>query len=227
MNKTISARHNANQQVLITLKSYEAQLSRVPAMPGLILKYARLIDETNTLVAKADSIPSKTAGNKNMARTDLVGICLKTSNILKVYAFTSKNENLNNFIVNSESQLSNQMRHNEILNYAKNLLDQIKPIVPELTIFGLTEELLADLEREVIEFEDLINQPRQLISERKTTNELIEDKIDEIYSLLSNQIDPLIELFNDEKEVYLAYKSARMIVDPASRKKTESAEAIS
>lgn len=225
MNKTISARHNANQQVLITLKNYEAYLARVPAMPGMILKYARLINETNTLVAKADSIPSKTAGNKNMARTDLVGVCLKTSNILKVYAFTSKNENLNNFIVNSENKLSNQMRHNEILNYAKNLLEEIKPIVPELTIFGLTVELLADLDRETIEFEGLINQPRQLISERKTTNELIEDKIDEIYSLLSNQIDPLIELFNDEKELYLAYKSARMIVDPASRKKTESAEA--
>ena len=117
------------------------------------------------------------------------------------------------------------MRHNEILNYSKNLLDQITPLAKELANYGLTEELLADLDREIIEFEGLINQPRQLISERKTTNELIEDKIDEIYSLLTNQVDPLMELFNDDRELYLTYKSARMIVDPASRKRTESEKA--
>jgi hypothetical protein len=224
MNKTISARHNANQQVLITLKKYEPQLSIVPAMPGIILKYQTLIIDTDSLIAKADSIPSKTAGNKNMTRTDLVAVCLKASNILKVYAFISKNENLSNFVVHTESQLSVQMRHNEILNYSKNLVDKITPLATELANYGLTEALLADLGSEVSEFEGLINEPRQLINERKTTNELIEDKIDEIYSLLINQIDPLMELFNGNKELYLAYKSARMIVDPATRKRTEEVE---
>lgn len=33
-----------------------------------------------------------------------------------------------------------------------------------------------------------------------------------------------MELFIDDREFYLAYKSARMIVDPASRKKTEESE---
>ena len=51
------------------------------------------------------------------------------------------------------------------------------------------------------------------------------EQIDDTQSLLNNEIDPLMEIFNEDKEFYLAYKTARMIVDPATRKRLADAEA--
>jgi len=193
-------------------------------MVNMLTDLNKLVDETDELITKAGSIPTKTAGNKNLARTELINIALKTSSIVKVYAFVIKNENLNNFIANISMSSLGLMRNKELLIFCKNLLDNISSITTELADYGFTKEMKAELKTEIKDYEKLMTQPRQLISERKTTNELIEDNIDKIQSLLSNQIDPMMELFTEDKEFYLSYKSARMIVDPASRKKTEENE---
>jgi hypothetical protein len=224
MNKTITARHNAFQQVQITLSNNQAKFAHIPAMGKMFANLTNLIGDTNELITKAGSIPSKTSGNKNLARTELTTVALKVSNILKVYSFIIKNENLNNFVSNINASSLQQMRNQEMLDFSKNLLEAITPLKKELVDYGLTEEITAELSTEITDYEKVLTEPRQLISERKTTNELIEDNIDQIQSLLSNQIDPMMELFVDDKEFYLSYKSARMIVDPATRKKTEESE---
>jgi len=216
MKKSITARHNANRQVLLTLKSNESKFSGVPVMAAVISKLEELVNETSSLLTKVEGIPARTAGNKDIARADLVAIALKVSNVVKVYAFIARNENLSSFLVTAESDLSRNMRQQELLDYTKNLLAHIAPIALELAEYGLTDAMATELDTEINDYEALITEPRQLISERKTTNELIEDRMDEIYTLLINQTDPLMELFIDDQELYLSYKSARMIVDPAT-----------
>lgn len=224
MKKTIEARHNANQQVLATLKNNNGKYADVPVIISTVSELEKLVTKTNSLFIKAESIPSKTAGNKNVAREDLVAITLKVSNVVKVYAFITRNENLTNFLICSESELSDRMRHQELLDYASNLAEYIKPIAPDMIDYGLTTDLTEELNTEITDFKALNNEPRKLINERKTTNELIEEQIDEIYTLLINKLDPLMELFVNDKEFYLAYKAARMIVDPATRTKKEEAK---
>ncbi len=225
MKKSITAKRNANHQVLLFLTKNESKFVVIPVLGDLRSRLSQLVGEADELVKKAGGIPSKTAGNKNAARAELVAVVFKISNVLKVYAYSSEDENLNNFIVNSKSALDYEMRQQEILNYAKNLLEVITPIASELLNYGISEELILELTAEIADFEGLMAEPRQLISERKTLNELIEEKIDEVQSLLNNQIDPLMEIFNEDKEFYLAYKTARMIVDPASRKRMADVEA--
>jgi hypothetical protein len=221
MKKTIIARHNANQQVLLRLNDNREKFSQVPIMIRLLSELEKMVDETEELITKGENIPGKTAGNKNLAKSELIAVSLKVSNIVKAFAFTTKNENLANFIVSSNNALAHQMRDQELLEYSKNLLDRINSFTAELADYGLTEELKQELDTEIKDYEHLMTEPRKLISERKTTNELTEDKIAMIQSMLSNQLDPMMELFVDDKEFYLAYKSARMIVDPATRKKSE------
>ncbi len=220
MKKTIIAKHNSNHQVLLCLQSNENKFSEIPILKSFVSELDKLVTDTDELITKSGGIPSKTGGNKNIARTELVAIAFILSNILKVFATITKNENLNNFIVKSKSALEYEMRHQELLDYAKNLMDRLTPLTTELANYGLLEEHILELDSEIQEFEQLMTEPRQLISERKTINELIEEKIDAIYGLLNNQIDPLLELFSEDLEFYLAYKTARMIVDPASRKRT-------
>jgi len=221
MKKSLSSRHNANKQVCIILKNNEAKFSHIQIFKDIFGNLNTQIENINNLLVKAEGIPNKTAGNKNLARTELISIALKLSNMLKVYAYVQKDENLSNFVISSENSLSTKLRQEELLSYTKNLDKHITAIATELIKFGLTEELQAELRKEISEFEALLTEPRQLISERKTTNEMIEAQIDNTYKLLINQIDPLMELFIDDKAFYLSYKSARMIVDPARRKKVE------
>ena len=221
MKKILSSRHNANKQVCITLKSNEDKFINIPILKSAADELNVQVINTDDLLTKAEGIPHQTAGNKNLTRTEFIAIVLKVSNVVKVYAYMLKNENLANFVISSGNILSNKLRQNELLIYGKNLVKQIAPILTELTNYGLTEELTAELTKEVTEFENLLTEPRQLISERKTTHELIEEQIDDVYQLLINKIDPLMELFVDDKEFYLSYKSARMIVNPASRKRSE------
>ena len=226
MKKTISARHNANKQVLITLKSNESKFSGIPVMVTAVSDFETKVTDTNALIAKVGNIPDKIAGNKNIGRQELASIALKVGNILKVYAFIAKDENLANYLILSENELTTRMRQEDVLVYAKGLAERIIPIAADLINYGFSDALKEELNTEIKDYELLLTEPRQLINERKTTNELIEDHIDEIYSILTNKIDPLMELFVDDKEFYLAYKAARMIVDPATRKRTEDSEEI-
>ncbi len=226
MKKTIISRHNANLQVVNVLKTNESKYSGIPAMVNAVADLNSSVDKAVELFAKVGSIPNKPAGNKNVAKSELTAICLVVSNVVHVYAFMKKDENLLNFLVTSEAELGVRMRQQDLLNYAKNLAEKIAPIATELADYGLTEELKAELNKEIAEFEKLMIEPRQLINERKNTNEMIEDCIVEIYSLLINRIDPFMELFNGDEEFYRAYKNARMIVNPANRKRTEEEVAV-
>ncbi|WP_321279114.1 hypothetical protein [Marinifilum fragile] len=224
MDKSITARSNAFQQVQINLSNNQAKFAHIPAMGKMFTSLTSLIGETNELIDKAENIPSKTSGNKNLVRSALSSVALKASNILKVYSFISKEENLSNFVDRINNSFLTKLREKELLSFCKNLLERITPLKTELADYGLNEEMITELSTKITDYEKVLTEPRQLINERKTTNELIEDNIDQIQSLISNQIDPMMELFVDDKEFYLSYKSARMIIDPATRKKIEEIE---
>lgn len=229
MKKTVTAKQNANEQVVLLLTSNKKKISNIPVMSTQFTRLKKLVTDTNSLISQVGNIPSKTAGNKSQAKTSLVDASAKVSNILKVYAYATKNENLSNFIVTSGSMLTTRMRNLELLHYSKNLLERITSYGDSLVDYGMTDELKTELTSLISSYDSLMAEPRQLISSRKTTNELIDDNIDEISDLLSNEIDPMMELFIDDTEFYLSYKAARMIVDPASHKKettSETAEAI-
>lgn len=217
----MTARFNAGKQVMLTMNKYAEKYKHIPVFITVMKNLEEKINHVNTLLTKVDSIPSQTAGNKNRTRTDLIGTALKVSNVLKVYAVMKKNQNLTNSLICSESALMNQLRHQELVDYSKNLIVHCGPIMDELVDYGLTQEMLIALAKEAADFEKVNTEPRQLISERKTMNEMIDDGIDQMQNLLANQLDPLLELFVDEREFYLAYKSARMVVDPARRKRSE------
>lgn len=145
----------------------------------------------------------------------------KLSNAVKVYAMLKKDENLLNQLVTSENAMNNKMRGGELLSYSYFLQETIEKDTEALSPYGVNKQLVNELKSEINDYAAVENEPRQLISERKTTNELLEDAIGDISDLLRNQIDPLMELFIDDTEFYLQYKSARMIVDPAYRSRTE------
>lgn len=221
MNKTLESRHHSHKVVLLALEKHKEKVALIPIMIQSVDELKANIEKTVVLITKVKSVPVKTAANKKVARAELATVALKISSILKVYAVITKDENLASNLVTTETALNIQLRHQQLLDYCKNLLDLINSLGEELTPYGLTPELKSELEQEVADFKAAFSEPRQLISERKTNNELIGELIGDATEILSDKIDPFMELFIEDKEFYLEYKSARMIVDPATRKRTE------
>ena len=221
MKKTFIARHNANKQVALFLKKNSEKFAHISAMGTSVSKFNDLVTKNDDLMTRVNNIPTVTSGNKKIARADLVAVALKVSSVLKVYAYLTKNQNLTNFVVSSESVLMERMPQQDFLVYCKNLAKHITPLLDQLADYGLTPEMAQELATEINDYETVMTQPRELINTRKTTNELIEDNLEAIYLLLTNQLDPFMELFKDDTEFYTGYKAARMIVDPATRSRKE------
>lgn len=217
MKKTLQARFNSQNQVNITMNQFKSHFEGNQALISYLGELGEFIVTSNELFKKIMATPQKTAANKALAREELVSIDLKLSNVLKVFANDQKDENLLSLLHTSEYTLSQRLRSQELLSYSENLLDSVVKNIESLIFYGVTEALVNELRDEIKDYSDSISEPRHLISERKTNNELLEENISNCSQLLIKKVDPLIELFKDDHEFYLAYKSARMIVDPAKR----------
>ena len=218
MKKTYESRYNAIIQVVLVFDKYKDKYQQIPILIELVDELKATQTNTKNLITKVGSIPSLTAANKQMARADLIAPCLQVSNLIKVYAFIGKDENLLSSLNTNPTDFL-RLRHQQLLDYAKFINTQMLELGDALTPYGLNEELKAELTQELKDYEACMSEPRQLINERKTNNELITNYISDATELLNDKIDPLMELFNEDQAFYLEYKSARMIVDPATRKR--------
>ncbi|WP_054722400.1 hypothetical protein [Marinifilum fragile] len=136
MDKSIAARSNAFQQVQINLSNNQAKFAHIPAMGKMFTSLTSLIGETNELIDKAENIPSKTSGNKNLVRSALSSVALKASNILKVYSFISKEENLSNFVDSINNSFLTKLREKELLSFAKTCSKELHLLKPNLPIMA-------------------------------------------------------------------------------------------
>lgn len=216
MKKTLEARYKAQKQTLITLKKFKDNYSSIPILVQAVDMLSKSIEQARQLMIAIESVPQRTAANKDLAREELAAIALKIGNVLKVYSNLNHDKNLYSQLVTSENLLSHQMRQQELLNYCNSIKETVEKDPQAIEPYGATATLIEEFKKEIDEFALLISEPRHLVNERKTNNELLAESIVNAGRLLNDQIDPLMELFIDDQQFYLEYKSARMIVDPAS-----------
>lgn len=133
-------------------------------------------------------------------------------------------------VVNAEDindiQLAGRLNHsrgslstlaqNDLLNMLTGMYNNVEEVKDNLTEYGITGEKLADAKGKLDAISGVITTPRDMIVERKTTNELIEESIG-ILRKIFYRLDNLMKLF-DGTEFYREYKNARIIVDLGSRK---------
>lgn len=108
------------------------------------------------------------------------------------------------------------LAQNDLLNMLTGMYNNVEEVKDNLTEYGITGEKLADAKGKLDAISGVITTPRDMIVERKTTNELIEESIG-ILRKIFYRLDNLMKLF-DGTEFYREYKNARIIVDLGSRK---------
>lgn len=222
MKKTLKSRLDANKRIHECLNDNTAKIEAVPILIAFNNDLRKFNKKADVLLTKVENVPLKTGGNKKLAKEDLVPILVKASNMLKVYGTVTHDQNLLNFLITSSSTLGIETKDNELISYAENIYKRLLSFGEAVNKYGWTTELTEELNTELKDFTAVVSEPRKLIEDRKTNNELLEDTIAEAGLLCRESIAPLMELFIDDKEFYLAFKAASMIIDPATRSKVSS-----
>lgn len=219
MKKSIEARYNSHKLTQDTLDNNKAKFAGNPAFVKAYNSFTIAVDNSGKLILKSGSLPKRTAANKEIARDELAAISLKISSALKAFCIINKDNNLASMLITSETALNKSMKQQDFMTYNNQILSIIEAEPEKFSDYGISEALTNELKQELGEYAALINQPRQLINERKTSLELLDESINEANHILRDIIDSLMELYIDEHTFYMEYKAARMIIDPASRKR--------
>lgn len=224
MRKIIEARYHAIQQVILVLEKYSSIYAGVAILVGAIAELKVLVEELAGFMVKVESFPSVSTGNKSLIHAELSDSTFKLSNVLLAYANINADENMKNYLISSESVINDRLRDQQLFDYAKGVEERIALLGDALTPYGVSDELKVTLTQCIESFAEVTVEPRQLINDRKTTNELLLEKISEASTLITERIDTMVELFKDNNPFYLEYKNARMIVNPATRHRDSSEE---
>jgi len=86
-----------------------------------------------------------------------------------------------------------------------------------LSAFGLSDELLAQLETRIRVYDVIVVAPRSAITRRKTLTGILDEELRGLADLFDNVLDPLMLQFKDsEVSFFQGYRNARSVVKPAS-----------
>jgi hypothetical protein len=93
-----------------------------------------------------------------------------------------------------------------------------KKHLASLADYGVTNDSIQKLQEMISDYEKLIKAPRIATINRKEYNQSVLDIVKNIYDLLNDRLDPLMETFSESHpEFYRKYFDAREIIDLGTR----------
>jgi len=131
------------------------------------------------------------------------------------YANSINDVELRAFFDISESELDN-FRDTILVEKAQGFHDKGVTIVAGLGAYGIDALWLADLQTFIDDYDGYVTKPRTAISERKTANTQVIEKIKAGRDMLTGQLDYLVENYTTTDPAFAeGYKNARIVVDRA------------
>jgi len=95
-----------------------------------------------------------------------------------------------------------------------NIYEEAAKLNDALSNYGISAEKVAQLKKEIDDFDELIGAPRAAIVTRSQARQELVELMDTTNDLLRNKVDKLMELLKETyTKVYNTYKAARIIVD--------------
>ena len=146
----------------------------------------------------------------------LKSVALKVSGlsgILQAFAFQNNDMDLLNNIKVNKSDILN-MAETEVPAKSKLVISEARERLEQLKRYGITEEMLVEIETSLEELESLIGKPRSIRNSKFANLKDIDELFREGKSLLNNQLDKLMLQFRiTDPAFYDSYQTARTIVD--------------
>jgi hypothetical protein len=149
---------------------------------------------------------------KTDKRAKMTDKALFIINRLQSFGNATNNQELVESIQYSATVI-NKARDNDAVGICNTVLIKAGEFSGDLVTYGLTTDMLGDLEDAIVEYKTSIAKPKTAISQGKTATENLARLFKEADDLLTKRMDLDIELFKTSApDFYSQYKTARIII---------------
>jgi hypothetical protein len=223
MNDKQNSKLNMYQATSDICHRNEGIYTQIPACVNIVSELDQHIDairktEQEQITAKVQGVTQE----KYNKEDKMVALSVTTANVLYVYAYTSNQPELLAKVNVNKSKFY-QLESNEELALAQTIRQQAKNLFDSLRPFGLTPELLDQLDDSIRQFSEWIEKPRETIIDHKKHTANLRRLFVDVDSILYDKLDKLMRLFKEEyPDFYYDYVSARNIINTSVRHKKES-----
>lgn len=213
MDKRSAALQDANLRICSVFKQYPEDLAKNETMAATAITFESQVDGISKLSVKIGAIPAVNATSKGEARTRLMEICLKVGALMHVLAGGVNDMTLQNFIILTGSSLR-RLRSADMDIYAQALVQYVNQYTDKISSVGITETQVTILTNTSSEYNTLLEMPKEMVNKRKDLLGVMKKELGETTDIIETKFDLLIKGYDSNDPFAIAYKSARIVVDP-------------
>jgi hypothetical protein len=212
MNKQQTKYFRMMQSTQVHLDNHSALWSTIPK----IVAIKNDIDEIITRISiKSDDISGMVGVSER--KEALKGIiAMKGSRLagtLEAFAHEQGDKDMIAKVSASKTDIL-RMKEEDLGPFIKFLTDTASQHMTALADYGMTGEVLNELQTSLDEYSALIGKPRIVLNSKYVALDAIDELVDEGNNLLSNRLDKIMLMFREsDPDFYNGYKRARVIVD--------------
>lgn len=222
MDKKNIVQQEANMRVVEVFGLFPEQVSSVPLLQSKSTLFIELTDEIAKLTYEVSLIAERPAYNRQEIRAKLEKACFETGNNIQLYARTISDIDI---VEKTHSSISTirHLKYYELLMYAKFLVEYSNDHAEDLLNVGYSETQRTTLNESFTNYEAHYEEPQDRINQRKVLNERITELTRTTAAELKTVFDPIVNNFSPTDPFAEAYRTARIVRDPATRHQQEEA----
>lgn len=187
--------------------------SSIPVVGEALTSFSGVIDSIDQMNVDFYGSTKGATADKVAKEEQLIDITSKLANVLYVYAVKTKNNALKEDFKLSKSELG-QMRDNDLLNKANQIINSAESHQEDLANYGITPEKVTEARTTLNDFSAAFGNQADKMAERSSSRESLTELFDDADAILYDELDPIMELFSDTNtDFYNEYHSARVIRD--------------
>lgn len=213
MNKTQTKQY---RMFLATQETLDANSPLWNTIP-ILLTSKNNLDE---LIQRVAEVNEKTVSNSKAVTADksatlnnLTGKTMTISGILQAFAAVTGNIILAGKVKLVKSDIE-RARETDVEALIAPIISEAHKHIADLADYGLTEDMIVELETSLDDFKVLIGQPRTVRNQAFAAMTLLDELFDAANDVVKNKLDKLMIRFKfTNTEFYSEYERARTIVD--------------
>ncbi len=212
MNKT---QGNYYQMYLSTQVYMDEKTTMWNSIPRIVA-YKNDFNELITRISELTVIAHQSVGvteRKIQLKTSISHKLAILSGAIQAFAYETDNMDLlkKTKVVKSDVQ---RQKDTDLVAFVKAVLTLVEQYLSELADFGVTEQMLSEVNVLLDDFNSLIGKPRAIMNNKFVALSTLEQLFDETNGLLNNKLDKLMLMFEETGNgFYEGYKRSRTIVD--------------
>lgn len=213
MNKTQTNQFRMFLNTQETLDAHPALWNTIPVLVSTKNNFDELIQRVTVANEKTLSNSKAVTTSKSLVLRALSGKAVTVSGILQAYTAITGNTRLAGKVKLTKSEIE-RARETDVEVLIAPIIKQGRKHLPELADYGLTEDMIVELETTLDDFKVHIGQPRTVRNQAYAAMTLLDELFDATNDVVKNRLDKLMIRFKfTNTEFYSEYERARTIVD--------------